>query len=164
MRDNPTGSSPVADRSWPSTSTVGDPTTFEPWAPSPADVPAPPPELTIREATTRDIEGCDALARLVSDGPRWRRDEPKPVIIVSNDRRNRSRFEWVHVVRITTRPKRSLPTIVELSVRDAPLTGRAMTDELELVRKADLEDRRGMLSSSTMAAMDHALRDVLALH
>ena len=91
-------------------------------------------------------------------------DEPKPVVIVSNDARNRSRFEWVHVVRITTRPKRPLPTIVELGDQDAPLTGRAMTDELELVHKADLQDRRGMLSPSTMAAIDNALRDMLALH
>ena len=91
-------------------------------------------------------------------------DEPKPVVIVSNDGRNRSRFEWVHVVRITTRPTRPLPTIVELSDRDTPLTGRAMTDELELVHKADLEERRGMLSPSTMAAINNALRDVLALH
>lgn len=91
-------------------------------------------------------------------------DEPKPVVIVSNDGRNRSRFAWVHVVRITTRPKRDLPTIVELSDRDAPLTGRAMTDELELVHKHDLEARRGMLSPSTMDAIDNALRHVLALH
>lgn len=91
-------------------------------------------------------------------------DEPKPVVIVSNDGRNRSRFEWVHVVRITTRPKRPLPTIVELSDRDAPITGRAMTDELELVHKADLEGRRGMLSPRTMVAIDNALRDVLAQH
>jgi len=91
-------------------------------------------------------------------------DEPKPVVIVSNDGRNRSRFEWVHVVRITTRPKRALPTVVELSDRDTPLTGRAMTDELELVHKDDLEDRRGMLSPSTMDAIDDALRHVLALH
>jgi mRNA-degrading endonuclease toxin of MazEF toxin-antitoxin module len=90
--------------------------------------------------------------------------ESKPVVIVSNDGRNRSRFEWVHVVRITTRPKRALPTIVELSDRDAPLTGRAMTDELELVHKDDLEDRRGMLSPPTMDAIDLALRYVLALH
>jgi mRNA-degrading endonuclease toxin of MazEF toxin-antitoxin module len=67
-------------------------------------------------------------------------------------------------VRITTRPKRALPTIVELSDRDAPLMGRVMTDELELVHKDDLDDRRGMLSPSTMAAIDLALRHVLALH
>jgi ribosomal protein S18 acetylase RimI-like enzyme len=45
-----------------------DPTTFEPWAPSRADGPAQPPELTVREATAQDVEGCVALASLVSDG------------------------------------------------------------------------------------------------
>ncbi len=50
-------------------------------------------------------------------------EEPEPVIIVSDGGWNRSRFEWVHVVRITSRPKRALPTIVELSDRDAPITG-----------------------------------------
>jgi mRNA-degrading endonuclease toxin of MazEF toxin-antitoxin module len=90
-------------------------------------------------------------------------DDPQPVVIVSNDGRNRSRFEWVHVVRITSRPKRALPTIVELTEGDAPLTGRAMVDELELVDKADLEERRGMLAPPTMHAIDAALRRVLAL-
>ena len=42
--------------------------------------------------------------------------------------------------------------------------GRAMTDELQLVHKADLEGRRAMLSPNTMAAIDSALRDVLARH
>lgn len=91
-------------------------------------------------------------------------DEPKPVVVVSNDGRNRSRFEWVHVVRITSRPKRPLPTVVELNARDLPLTGRAMVDELELVHKDDLEDHRGQLSRTTMAAIDDALRHVLALN
>jgi mRNA interferase MazF len=77
-------------------------------------------------------------------------DEPKPVAIVSNDGRNRSRFEWVHVVRITSRPKRPLPTIVELTEDDAPLTGRLMADELELVHEDDRGDRRGVLSRPTM--------------
>jgi GNAT superfamily N-acetyltransferase len=45
-----------------------DPSTFEPWVPSRVDVPAPPAELTVREATAQDIEGCVALAELVSDG------------------------------------------------------------------------------------------------
>lgn len=90
-------------------------------------------------------------------------DTPKPMVIVSNDGRNRSRFEWVHVVRITTRLKRPLPTIVELTEADAPLTGRAMADELELVHEEDLEDRRGALSPATMRAIDQALRRVLAL-
>jgi mRNA-degrading endonuclease toxin of MazEF toxin-antitoxin module len=90
-------------------------------------------------------------------------DEPKPVVIVSNDGRNRSRFAWVHVVRVTTRPKRPLPTIVEFDDADAPLTGRAMVDKLELVHKDDLGERRGMLAPSTMRRIDAALRRVLAL-
>lgn len=39
-----------------------------------------------------------------------------------------------------------------------------MTDDLELVHKADLEGHRGVLSPSTVAAIDDALRNVLALH
>ena len=85
------------------------------------------------------------------------------MVIVSNDGRNRSRFEWVHVVRITSRPKRPLPTIVELTEGDAPLAGRAMVDELELVHEDDLEERRGMLTPPTMREIDAALRRVLAL-
>jgi mRNA-degrading endonuclease toxin of MazEF toxin-antitoxin module len=90
-------------------------------------------------------------------------DDARPVVIVSNDGRNRSRFEWVHVVRITSRPKRPLPTIVELSDADAPLHGRALIDDLELVHKGDLEDRRGTLSPATMRDIDQALRRMLSL-
>jgi ribosomal protein S18 acetylase RimI-like enzyme len=45
-----------------------DPSAFEPWLPSPVDVPAPSPGLTVREATAQDVESCVALAELVSDG------------------------------------------------------------------------------------------------
>lgn len=45
-----------------------DPSTFEPWVASRVDVPAPPARLTVREAMAQDIEGCVALAELVSDG------------------------------------------------------------------------------------------------
>lgn len=85
-------------------------------------------------------------------------DEAKPVVVVSKDGRNRSRFEWVHVVRITSRPKRPLPTIVELGDADAPVYGRAMVDEVEMVHKGDLEDRRGSLSPSTMRAIEASTR------
>lgn len=90
-------------------------------------------------------------------------DDPRPVVVVSNDGRNRSRFEWVHVVRITSRPKRPLPTIVELADADGPIHGKAMVDEVEMVHKDDLEDRRGALSPATMRAIDEALRRVFAL-
>jgi mRNA-degrading endonuclease toxin of MazEF toxin-antitoxin module len=67
-------------------------------------------------------------------------------------------------VRITSRPKRPLPTIVELSDADAPVLGRAMVDEVEMVHKDDLDDRRGSLSPGTMRAIDDALRHVFSLN
>lgn len=91
---------------------------------------------------------------------------PRPVVVVSSDARNRSRFEWVHVVRITSRSKPRLPTIVELSARDAPVRGRAMCDEVEMVPKDDLEDvpgLRGRLSHETMEQISSGLRLVLDL-
>ena len=38
-----------------------------------------------------------------------------------------------------------------------------MTDELALVHEADLDERHGMLSPSTMVPIDRALRGVRAL-
>lgn len=90
-------------------------------------------------------------------------DEPKPVVVVSNDGRNRSRFEWVHVVRITSRAKRPLATIVELGPADAPAAGRVMVDEVEMLHKDDLEEPRGLLSAPTMRRIDAELRRVFAL-
>lgn len=43
-----------------------------------------------------------------------------------------------------------IPTIVELGDADAPIHGRAVVDDLELVHEDDLEDRRGALSPATM--------------
>ena len=88
---------------------------------------------------------------------------PRPFAVVSGDARNRSTFPWVHAVRITSRPKRPLPTIVELGPDDAPLTGRLMADELELVHRDDLEGPAGLLSRGTVRRLDAALRRVLDL-
>ena len=122
-----------------------------------ADQGSPPPQASVTPSPSELLRGSVWNFRYLDT------DDPKPVVIVSNDGRNRSRFEWVHVVRITSRPKRPLPTIVELTEGDAPLTGRAMVDELELVHKDDLEERRGMLAPLTMREIDVALRRVLAL-
>jgi len=90
-------------------------------------------------------------------------DAPKPVIVVSSDARNRSTFPLVHVVRITTRPRRPLPTVVPLAPEDAPLVGSAVADELEAVHRDELVDQAGRLSAGTMRRVDDALRRVLAL-
>jgi mRNA-degrading endonuclease toxin of MazEF toxin-antitoxin module len=94
----------------------------------------------------------------VADG-----DAPRPFVVVSSDARNRSAFPWVHVVRLTTRSKRPLPTIVELGPDDAPLAGRLMADELELVHREDLAGPAGRISRGTLRRLDVALARVLDL-
>jgi mRNA-degrading endonuclease toxin of MazEF toxin-antitoxin module len=91
-------------------------------------------------------------------------DEPKPVVVVSADGRNRSAFPLVHVVRITTRPRRPLATVVPLGPDDAPLVGSAMADQLEAVRRDELLGPAGRLSTATMLRIDAALRRMLALN
>ena len=66
------------------------------------------------------------------------------------DGRNRSRFAWMHLVRITSRHGRPLPTIVDLTEAD-PLTGkgpRPMADELELVH-GRFRGKRGGVTGPT---------------
>jgi mRNA-degrading endonuclease toxin of MazEF toxin-antitoxin module len=84
-------------------------------------------------------------------------------VIVSSDARNRSSFPLIHVVRITTRPRRPLATVVPLGPDDAPLVGSAVADELEAVRRDELAGQAGRLSRGTMRRLDDALRRVLAL-
>lgn len=90
-------------------------------------------------------------------------DAPKPVVVVSSDGRNRSTFPMVHVVRITTRPRQPLATVVPLGPDDAPLIGNALADELEAVRRDELVGQAGRLSTGTMRRLDDALRRVFAL-
>ncbi len=110
---------------------------------------APPPSQPLR--------GTVWWVPVVADGA------PKPFVVVSSDARNRSAFPWVHVVRITSRPKRPLPTVVELGPEDAPLAGRLMADELELVHREELTGPAGRLSRGTMRRLDVALARVLGL-
>jgi mRNA-degrading endonuclease toxin of MazEF toxin-antitoxin module len=69
----------------------------------------------------------------------------------------------VHLVRITTRHGRPLPTIVPLGPDDAPLIGSALADGVEAVRRDELVGPAGHLSAGTMRRLDDALRRVLAL-
>ena len=111
------------------------------------------------------------MARDFERGSVWGLEYPggdgiKPVVVVSNDARNQSRLDWVHVVRITTRDKPPLPTIVPLAPRDQPLVGRAMCDEVELVPKGDLVNVPQFahrLTDATMRAISSGLRVVLDL-
>lgn len=89
--------------------------------------------------------------------------DPKPALIVSNNGRNRSRWPYVHVVRITSAPKETRDTIVDLPAGE-PVAGRVICDDLAPVPKAALGRGRGELSPATMRRVDEALKRVLALN
>lgn len=89
--------------------------------------------------------------------------DPKPALIVSSNGRNRSRWPYVHVVRITSAPKEMRDTIVELPAGE-PVAGRVMCDDLAPVPKSALGRSRGGLSPATMRLVDEALKRILALN
>jgi mRNA-degrading endonuclease toxin of MazEF toxin-antitoxin module len=87
---------------------------------------------------------------------------PKPALVVSNNGRNRSRWPFVHVVRITTAPKVARGTIVELPAGEG-VEGRIVCDDLAPVPKSALGRQLGALSPEAMRRVDGALKKVLAL-
>lgn len=92
-------------------------------------------------------------------------DEPKPCVVVSSDRRNDTPYAWVHVVRVTSRAKPPLPTIVELDDRD-PVRGFVMCDEVEPVHREELLDEPWdgrLLTHGSMQRIDRGLRAVFDL-
>ncbi|HEX6467835.1 MAG TPA: type II toxin-antitoxin system PemK/MazF family toxin [Streptosporangiaceae bacterium] len=87
----------------------------------------------------------------------------KPVVVVSNNTRNRN-LDTVLVVRITTTGKRAhLPSIVPLSSADR-LAGYALCDEIRLVNRSRLDDAGTALTPRTMQAISAGLRVALGLN
>lgn len=88
-------------------------------------------------------------------------DEPKLVLVVSNNRRN-ERLGSVLAVRLTTSAKPPLPSIVEL---DSPerFVGRVVCDDILEVFEDEVLHVRGALSPFTMTAVDDALKAALSL-
>ncbi|MCS0636287.1 type II toxin-antitoxin system PemK/MazF family toxin [Streptomyces sp. LP05-1] len=85
----------------------------------------------------------------------------KPWLVVSNNARNRALHD-VLVVRVTTSPKPSLASIVELGPDD-PLVGRILCDDLGPLYRDEIKADLGALSAPTMMRVASALRHVLAL-
>ena len=98
-------------------------------------------------------------------GQAWFVDIPrvgeKPVVIVSNNARNRA-LQTVLAVRVTTAPKPAMRTIIELSGED-PLVGRAMCDDILMIPKSRLKRRAGALARPSMAKIARGLKAALAL-
>lgn len=85
----------------------------------------------------------------------------KPWLVVSNNQRNRA-LENCLALRITTTPKPTMPTIVELTAAD-PLVGRALCDDLTQLWRDEITRDIGAASPQTMAQVAVGLRAALAL-
>ncbi len=85
----------------------------------------------------------------------------KPVLVVSNNTRNRI-LNDVLVARITTAPKPDIPSIVLLP-HNEPVSGHVLCDDLSTVSKGLLTKPAGGLSRPTMNAVDDSLRVALGL-
>lgn len=85
----------------------------------------------------------------------------KPMLIVSNNRRNEA-LPSVLAVRITSALKPTLPTIVELGPDDG-VKGRALCDDVTVVPRSLLKARAGAASRATMDAVAAGLRVALTL-
>jgi mRNA interferase MazF len=83
-------------------------------------------------------------------------------IIWWNNRRNRA-LDDVLVVRLTTSPKPTLSTIVDMVAADAPLVGRVLCDDIEALYKDEITREIGALSVGTIRRVDSGLAAALSL-
>ena len=82
-------------------------------------------------------------------------------VVVSNNARNRA-LPSVLAVRMTTRPKPALPSIVETST-DEVLSGRAVCDDVYELWDDEIRQDVGVLGPATMRAIGEGLQAALGL-
>jgi mRNA interferase MazF len=88
-------------------------------------------------------------------------DGEKPYVVVSNNSRNRA-LPNVLAVRVTTTPKPSMTSIVELAAAD-PLVGRVLCDDVTQLWPDEVRREVGALSPVTMRRVNEGLADALGL-
>ena len=82
-------------------------------------------------------------------------------VVVSNNARNRA-LPSVLAVRLTTRPKPALPSIVEIPT-DEVLSGRAVCDDVYELWDDEVRQDVGALSPATIRAIGEGLQAALGL-
>jgi len=87
--------------------------------------------------------------------------EPKRLVVVSNNRRNRA-LQSVLAARLTTSPKPTLPSIVALT-HDDPMTGHVCCDDIIEVFDDEIVRLLGALAPGTMARVGAGLAAALDL-
>jgi len=85
----------------------------------------------------------------------------KYYLVVSNNRRN-EQLPHVLAVRLTTSPKPSRPSIVELDRREV-FTGRAVCDDIETLYPDEVTRDLGAVTFGAMARIEDGLRAALDL-
>ncbi len=88
-------------------------------------------------------------------------DEPKLLLVVSNNRRNQN-LPQVLAVRLTTSDKPQLPSIVELAHPEA-FVGRVVCDDIIEVYKDEAMKIIGALSPGAMQAVNIGLMAALGI-
>lgn len=89
-------------------------------------------------------------------------NEPKLVLVVSNNRRN-SNLETVLAVRLTTSPKPDIPSIVELAHPEV-FIGRVVCDDIFELWEDEVIRVVGGVTGAGMAAVEAGLRAALDLN
>jgi|SRR5215211_7573868 len=88
-------------------------------------------------------------------------DEPKLLLVVSNNRRNR-RLPQVLAVRLTTSPMPEIPSIIELSEGE-PFAGRVVCDDIVEVYEDEVLAVMGGLRPTTMQLVNQGLMAALGI-
>ena len=88
-------------------------------------------------------------------------DEPKLLVVVSNNRRN-EHMPSALCARLTTTAKPDLPSVVQLD-RTETFVGCIVCDDIIEVFEDEVLARRGGLSGQAMAALNDGLRAALSL-
>jgi len=88
-------------------------------------------------------------------------DEPKLVVIVSNNRRNRQ-LDSVLAVRLTSSAKPDIPSVVELGTSEV-FHGRAVCDNVIEVFEDEVLGVRGGLTADAIDRINAGLRAALDL-
>ena len=87
--------------------------------------------------------------------------DEKYFVVVSNNQRN-AHLPQVLAVRLTTSPKPSIPSIVEIGKGEVFL-GRAVCDDIVELYEDEIQRDLGALSPSAMSAVGNGLKAALAL-
>lgn len=81
-------------------------------------------------------------------------DGTRPVVVVSNDACNRF-SPTIHVVPLTTKPKKNMPTHVSVIVNNTKNT--VLCEHIMLANRTDLKNRIGKLNDADMKLVDKAI-------